>query len=170
MEATREYTNGEVTVVWKPRTCIHSEKCWRGLPQVFKPKEKPWIDASGASSEAIIKQVNNCPSGALSYYMNTEGKKTESTMEKSEVKVIENGPLMVTNCEIVHKDGRKEVKEKATLCRCGHSANKPFCDGSHKGTDFKPVPFVAETTGTVTLCGCKKTDDGPWCDGSHLLY
>lgn len=55
-------------------------------------------------------------------------------------------------------------------CSCGKSKNQPFCDGAHKGTDFKPIPFVAETTGTVTLCGCKKTDDGPWCDGSHLLY
>lgn len=136
MEATREYTNGEVTVVWKPRTCIHSEKCWRGLPQVFKPKEKPWIDTDGASSEAIINQVKNCPSGALSYYINGEENKTVDAMTKSEVTVLENGPLLVTNCEIIHKDGTKEIKEKASLCRCGHSANKPFCDGSHKREGF----------------------------------
>lgn len=55
-------------------------------------------------------------------------------------------------------------------CSCGKSKNQPFCDGSHAGTSFEPVAFVAETTGTVTLCGCKKTDDGPYCDGSHLLY
>ena len=55
-------------------------------------------------------------------------------------------------------------------CSCGKSKNQPFCDGSHEGTSFKPVPFVAEATGTMTLCGCKKTDDEPFCDGSHLLY
>ena len=136
MEAVKEYTNGEVTVVWKPRTCIHSEKCWRGLPHVFKPKDKPWIDTAGASTEEIIAQVNKCPSGALSFYINAEGKNEETVLSKTEVKVVENGPLIVTNCEIVHKDGSKEVKEKASLCRCGHSANKPFCDGSHKREGF----------------------------------
>ncbi|QSE99278.1 (4Fe-4S)-binding protein [Fulvivirga lutea] len=136
MEPVKEYTNGEVTIVWKPKTCIHSEKCWRGLPEVFKPKEKPWIDAEGASTDEIVSQVKKCPSGALSYYMNNEENKKE--MSKIEVTVLENGPLMVSGgCEITHKDGTKETKEKAAFCRCGHSANKPFCDGSHKAEDFK---------------------------------
>lgn len=55
-------------------------------------------------------------------------------------------------------------------CACGKSQNQPFCDGSHKGTSIEPVPFVAETTGTMSLCGCKKTDDEPFCDGSHLMF
>ncbi len=65
-----------------------------------------------------------------------------------------------------------EVKEGKQYfwCSCGKSKNQPFCDGSHAGTSFEPVPFVAEKTGTMSLCGCKKTDDGPHCDGAHLLY
>ncbi len=55
-------------------------------------------------------------------------------------------------------------------CSCGKSQKQPFCDGSHEGTSFQPVPYVAETSGTVSFCGCKKTDDHPYCDGSHLLY
>lgn len=72
---TKKYSNGQITVVWKPGICQHSTICWKGaggLLQVFNPKEKPWINMDGASSERIIAQVNKCPSGALSYYYNEE--------------------------------------------------------------------------------------------------
>jgi len=68
---TKHYFNGEITIVWKPNVCIHSTKCWRGkegLPEVFDPKVKPWINPNGASSERIIQQIDRCPSGALSYF------------------------------------------------------------------------------------------------------
>ncbi len=71
-KSTHTYTNGEITIVWKPDTCIHSTLCWKGLLNVFNPKKRPWIDANGASSEEIIEQVKKCPSGALSYYRNDE--------------------------------------------------------------------------------------------------
>ena len=138
MEPKIEYTNGEVTVVWKPKTCIHSEVCWRGLPTVFKPKEKKWIVTEGASTQEIVNQVKNCPSGALSYYINADGKEKQEKMDNIQIKVIENGPLRITgNLEITHKDGTVEIKENAaSFCRCGHSSNKPFCDGSHKKEGF----------------------------------
>lgn len=138
MGKDKEYSNGDVTIVWKPDMCIHSEKCWRGLPSVFNPKSRPWINAEGASSQEIIDQVKNCPSGALSYYTTSDKSKNENTMSEVKAQVIENGPFIVSGgIEIVHKDGTKEVKEKASFCRCGHSANKPFCDGSHKAAEFK---------------------------------
>lgn len=52
-------------------------------------------------------------------------------------------------------------------CACGRSANQPFCDGSHKGTDFVPVRHAAEKAATVWFCGCKRTGGVPLCDGSH---
>lgn len=63
---TKEYSNGEVTIVWKPEKCIHSGICVKTLPQVYNPKEKPWIKAENASPEELIMQVSKCPSGALS--------------------------------------------------------------------------------------------------------
>jgi len=71
-QKTFHYTNGEVTIVWKPDLCIHSGNCVRGLSDVFKSKEKPWITPEGATKERIIEQVKKCPSGALSYFMNKE--------------------------------------------------------------------------------------------------
>lgn len=52
-------------------------------------------------------------------------------------------------------------------CACGRSANQPWCDGSHKGSDFEPVSITAEENGTVYLCGCKRTGNAPYCDGTH---
>ena len=76
-KSTHSYTNGEITIVWKPDTCIHSTLCWKGLMQVFNPRKRPWIDAKAASTEQIIDQVNKCPSGALSYFRNDEERKED---------------------------------------------------------------------------------------------
>lgn len=62
---THSYTNGEVTVIWKPDICMHSTVCWKGLLRVFNPKQRPWIKMDGASAEQIIEQIKKCPSGAL---------------------------------------------------------------------------------------------------------
>ena len=136
----KEYTNGEVTIVWKPHLCIHSEKCVHTLPDVYNPKERPWIKPNNASTEAIIAQVKTCPSAALTYYMNdgTTEQENEETME-TKIEVSENGPLLVHgNCQIVHIDGQTETKKRTTaFCRCGVSANKPFCDGSHITAKFE---------------------------------
>ena len=67
---TKKYTNGEVTIVWQNAVCIHSANCVRGLPEVFDVKKTPWINVEGASTERMIEQVNKCPSGALTFYMN----------------------------------------------------------------------------------------------------
>lgn len=66
MSAKKEYTNGEVTVIWEPGKCIHSGVCVKGLPQVFKPREKPWIQMGAVSADDIKAQVRACPSGAIS--------------------------------------------------------------------------------------------------------
>ncbi|HMU45480.1 MAG TPA: (4Fe-4S)-binding protein [Chitinophagaceae bacterium] len=63
---TIRYTKDEITVLWKPNVCIHSGICARGLPGVFDPKRRPWIDLSQAEKQQIIDQVKKCPSGALS--------------------------------------------------------------------------------------------------------
>jgi uncharacterized Fe-S cluster protein YjdI len=137
MEKIIEYTNDEVTIVWKPETCIHSAKCVHGLPEVFKPKEKRWIQIENATTDAIVNAVKACPSGALSYYMNADGKpqdKKEVQPEATKVEVIDGGPLMVHgSINLKHSDGSEELKKRTTaFCRCGKTSNGPFCDGSHK--------------------------------------
>ncbi len=74
MGKTVEYTNGEVTVIWEPERCMHSGICFSLLPEVYKPKERPWINPENCSTEKFIEQIGMCPSAALSYRMNNEKK------------------------------------------------------------------------------------------------
>ncbi|RYE25763.1 MAG: hypothetical protein EOP51_03025 [Sphingobacteriales bacterium] len=136
---TKEYSNGEITVVWKPGQCIHSTLCWKGLIGVFNPKKRPWVDIQGAGTNNIKDQVEKCPSGALSYFMNKAGEAKPAIAVETTVEVTANGPLLVYgNITVKNKNGAEEKKYKVTaLCRCGASANKPYCDGSHVKTGFK---------------------------------
>jgi uncharacterized Fe-S cluster protein YjdI len=148
MQKTFKYTNGEVTVVWKPDTCIHSTLCWKGLHDVFDPTRRPWITPDASTTDKIIAQVRQCPSGALSYFMNAEGAAApaeptrDPVAEAAHITNIElrpNGPIVINNeCMIKHSDGREETRSaKVFLCRCGASSNKPFCDGTHKKIGFE---------------------------------
>lgn len=136
-EKVVHYDHQKLRVIWKPKTCIHSEKCWRGLPEVFKPKERKWIQIEGTDHQKLMDQIGHCPSGALSYEVIGE-QQAEKDTETIQVQVFENGPLMVNGpIEVLGKDGTTESKAKAAFCRCGASANKPYCDGSHNKIDFK---------------------------------
>lgn len=137
----KTYTNGEVTVFWKPEMCMHSTKCFHSLPEVFNPAIRPWVQLDKSSSDKIIETVKNCPSGALSFKYNDEQKSEKvQPMENPSVRieVTNNGPLMVTgSAVIINKDGTETIKEgKFALCRCGQSTRKPFCDGTHKTLTF----------------------------------
>ena len=139
-EQIKEYTNAKITVVWKRGICIHSENCWRGLVSVFNPKNRPWVNMEGATTEEIIRQVEKCPSGALTWYKKDASKEVGSDRFEASathpvhIEVVPNGPIRVSgNVDITHSDGRIEKREGLTaLCRCGQSSNKPFCDGTHK--------------------------------------
>lgn len=138
----KEYSNGEVTVVYDSELCIHSGECFKGLPLVFQPGTRPWIKMNGSDTESIIKQVQKCPSRALSFYMNCPEKDKEpiKALETGRnVELMKNGPLLLEGpITLVHSDGKREALENASyFCRCGASKNKPFCDGSHKEVGFK---------------------------------
>ena len=141
-EISKKYSNEDITIVWKPSVCIHSTLCWKGekgLKQVFNPMEKPWIKPEGAPTAEIIERINNCPSGALSFYYNNEQNKTTETKAESIVEAMPNGPLLVYgNITVKHSNGDTVQKNKVTaFCRCGQSANKPYCDGTHTKIGFK---------------------------------
>lgn len=137
-EITKNYSNGELTIVWKPKTCIHAAECVNALPQVYQPNEKPWIKIENASTAELKAQIMKCPSGALSYFMNEEENKESETLE-TKVEVMENGPLLVYGTlKVTDKKGNSEIKNKTTaFCRCGQSNNKPYCDGAHIKAGFK---------------------------------
>ena len=139
----KEYSNGEITVVYQADLCIQSGVCAKGLSLVFKPGEQPWIKMDAASKEEIMQQVQKCPTKALSFYVNIPEKKRSEEPVAIEsgfkVKVLTKGPLMIEGpITLINTNGQREIKFGETFfCRCGTSSNKPFCDGSHNDVDFK---------------------------------
>ncbi|MGB1003982.1 MAG: (4Fe-4S)-binding protein [Salibacteraceae bacterium] len=135
-EITKKYIKDELTILWKPKKCIHAAVCVKMLPEVYNPKERPWLKQENASVAELKAQINECPSGALSYIDSTE-KTTISSSVKATIKP--NGPMLIKgDIELTGMDGSVENRSGMTaICRCGASANKPFCDGSHAKVGFK---------------------------------
>lgn len=139
-EIIKEYENGDMTIIWKPKTCIHAATCVKTLPEVYDPQGKPWIKPENASIEELKSQINNCPSGALSYRMKGEaGVELASSNKATSVNVKANGPLLVHGTLLItDQEGVEHKKNKITaFCRCGASENKPYCDGGHNKIGFK---------------------------------
>jgi uncharacterized Fe-S cluster protein YjdI len=157
----RRYTNGEITVYWKPDACVHASHCYRELIDVFDPGRRPWIDMYGASTLEIIETVNMCPTEALTWKWNDEEKNKEVDAAHSNhinfmrpelmdpgndlveekpatVKIMPDGPMVISGSfTLLYSGNKKEVNDSIiSLCRCGVSNHMPFCDGAHRKTGF----------------------------------
>lgn len=132
----RRYSGEQVDIQYNIKRCIHAAECVTRLSEVFDNKRKPWIQANGASAERIAEVIERCPSGAL-HYERKDGGAPEATPSLNAVVVWHQGPLQFTGD--LHIEGATvdvQGETRATLCRCGASHSKPFCDNTHKDIDF----------------------------------
>ena len=155
----REYTNGEITVFWKPSKCIHATTCFRELIEVYNPRKRPWVNMKGASTERIIEVTDKCPTQAIFWKYNKdidhvpssiplgeemtpESVLEDKTKEESAdaiIQIMKNGPILVEgDFKIFGQDGNElKTSIMTSFCRCGHSQSQPYCDGSHRKIGFK---------------------------------
>ena len=135
--SNRAYVGEKITVYDNRGLCAHAGVCIRDLASVFRLKQSPWIDPDQASVDDIKAVVDNCPSGALSY--STKDSQTVSDNSDVTITITPNGPYKITGefemADVEVYDGAS--KNTRTLCRCGHSKNKPYCDGAHLNSDFQ---------------------------------
>jgi len=131
------YRGKRITIYDNRAICAHAGYCSDGLKSVFRYGVEPWIEPDGAAVDEVIETIGKCPSGALSYAI--EGKEGVPPERPPKVTVTDNGPYAVTGgIELVNVEfGDGASREHYTLCRCGASANKPFCDGSHWRVELK---------------------------------
>jgi CDGSH-type Zn-finger protein/uncharacterized Fe-S cluster protein YjdI len=136
-DVEREYRNNQIVVHWEPRLCIHAGFCFRGLPAVFKPNDHPWVTLDGADADQIAQVVLACPTGAL-HFERLDGGPQEQPEDETTIKLQVNGPLYLRGKVRIVGPGNHVIREdtRVALCRCGASANKPFCDGSHFRVGF----------------------------------
>ena len=132
------YDGKMITIHDNRGVCSHYGACTELSPKVFNGKSEPWINPDAQEPEETIKTIRKCPSGALSYTINGKLYKDRSE-NMPEIITSKDGPLWVRGCpEFKDSDNNKpESKEHFTLCRCGGSRNKPFCDGQHWYIKFK---------------------------------
>ena len=135
-ERIRTYEHEGLTVTYAPGLCIHAEECVRGLPNVFDPRRRPWIDPSQADAASIAATIRRCPTGAL-HYMATDAVPAETPDDDVTVEAVAEGPLYVRgDIRIAGPDGETTTETRVALCRCGASENKPYCDNSHLTAGF----------------------------------
>ena len=159
--ARRDYVGDGIVVHWDSDRCEHSMRCFTGLPAVFDTEKRPWVDVTGASAEAIAATVDTCPSRALTYSrtdrapLGPNGVNLPPPLEDGEqptghgteeraldppttVTPRQDGPVVVegTICVVGPDGAAVEHTGRTFLCRCGGSADKPLCDGTHKRIGF----------------------------------
>ncbi len=135
------YRGKRITIFDNRAICAHAGVCTDTLASVWRMDEEPWIDPDGAAVEAIVETIRNCPSGALSYAI--EGTEGPQPGAAAAIHATPDGPYRVTGGVALEGVAWAEgsARDRFTLCRCGASKNKPFCDGSHWDAGFKdPAP------------------------------
>lgn len=114
--------------------CAHAGVCTDNLPEVFRIGQEPWIDPDGAEAARVAQVVARCPSGALSYTLNQ--RLYRDTGDAESISFAPNGPYVVCGAQLEGVDPPQGFSDHCTLCRCGGSKNKPFCDGTHWNLKF----------------------------------
>jgi CDGSH-type Zn-finger protein/ferredoxin/uncharacterized Fe-S cluster protein YjdI len=203
----RRYDAEDITISYDLKRCIHAEECVHGLPRVFDPGRRVWVDATQANAGEIANIVQRCPTGAL-HFRRTDGGVEEPTPGRNEVRITPDGPLYFRGELEIHTPTAVLKETRAALCRCGASRNKPFCDNSHANIAFRASgesgmtatageteggllrilpatngPCVVEGSFTlvgsdglaraacgprVAFCRCGHSRNKPFCDGSHV--
>lgn len=129
---TRVYERDELAVLWDATKCIHVATCMLALPEVFDSRRRPWVDIDAADADEIARAVRLCPTGALKIEAHGDFP-AEEPDDPTTIRVTRAGPLYVRGrVQVVTEDGDVLEEHRVALCRCGASANKPFCDNSHR--------------------------------------
>jgi CDGSH-type Zn-finger protein len=136
----KNYVGKEITIHDNRKICSHAAECVNQLQSVFNLNARPWINPDAARIEEIINTIRKCPSGALSYSIDGVEYRDQNE-RKPQVTVSKDGPYLITGGIDLIGDNIQfaegSSKEHYSLCRCGASNNKPFCDGMHRTINFK---------------------------------
>ena len=140
------YRGSDIEVSFDLDLCIHIGECLRGHAAVFDAHRRPWIAPDEADADTVAEVVERCPSGALLYSRHDGGHERHG---ETTVTPMRDGPLLVVGeIQVRRPDGTTLTLPRATLCRCGFSNHKPFCDNQHLAVGFRAPgqPFVIHTS------------------------
>lgn len=128
------YEGERIEVTYDAARCLHAAECVRGLPAVFDVAKRAWITPDAADAEALAAVIRRCPTGALHYTLR-DGE-PEGPSVPTRIRFPEGGPLLIEGD--LELDGKRETR--AAICRCGESANQPYCDRSGPCRQWQYTP------------------------------
>ncbi len=148
-EAISRYEGQELTIIYERALCMHAAECGRSEGELFDASKDPWCTPDATPLKEATGIVERCPSGALRY--ERKDGVSEATPTTNEMMVSPSGPVYLRgDIALRRPDGSTTKHTRVALCRCGESANKPFCDGAHTKAVFRDNGAVGAT--------------GPGCD------
>jgi CDGSH-type Zn-finger protein/uncharacterized Fe-S cluster protein YjdI len=141
-----DFPGKDIDVHFDKSLCIGVAECGRASGDLFQKGRSPWCMPDASTPAEAREIVERCPSGALSY-TDKVGGTAEQVPAENCVTVVSDGPLYATGD--LHIEGAPEekpgLKTRAALCRCGQSKNKPFCDNSHRDSNFRDYGAVGDS-------------------------
>lgn len=159
----RSYSNGEITVFWCARDCVHATTCYNSLRSVFDPLKRPWVNMGGAPTDQILEIIEKCPSKALTFRWNDEQKNQSETSSKLFVgnasDFINNGAHSVASSE----DSAQEACQASINIR----PNGPIVvSGNFEVRNHRDAKMGSWKM--VSICRCGRSGNLPHCDGTHF--
>ena len=158
----RHYTNGEITVYWKPSTCIHSSVCYTKLLEVFNPRKRPWVNMEGSTTDKIIGVINECPTDALTWKWNDE-EKNEQVTEKDYNHVknrMKDGTASFDKRETEVSEAIEQPVSMQLMADGPIVVEGNFMITTSTGSQLKMMKMTS-------FCRCGQSGNMPFCDGSH---
>lgn len=145
--SNKTYQGKDIDVTFELKRCIHAAECGRRLQSVFDVAKRPWAQPDNATADQVQATIDHCPSGALKYVRH-DGGPQEQRPDKNIVVVTDSGEYQLHgDVQLMTMAGETLVEEyRLTLCRCGESSNKPFCDNAHRKVGFVAPSHVADNT------------------------
>lgn len=150
---SKTYHGKDIDVTFELKRCIHAAECGNRLRSVFDVANRPWVQPDNATAAQVQEAIEHCPSGALKYVRH-DGGAQEKRPEKNLIVVLDSGEYQLHgDVQITTMDGETVAEEyRTTLCRCGESSNKPFCDNTHRKARFSaPSKVVDNAAATADL-------------------
>ena len=141
----KTYQGRDIDVTFELKRCIHAAECGRRLQEVFDTAKRPWVQPDNATADQVQETIDHCPSGALKYVRH-DGGTQEQRPDKNIIVVTDSGEYQLHgDVQLMTMGGETLVEEyRLTLCRCGESNNKPFCDNTHRKARFVAPSQVAD--------------------------
>ena len=161
----KQFPGEKITVSWDERLCIHVAECGKADDDLFVAGREPWCQPDSVDPQRVVAVCERCPSGALSV-SDASGASVEQAPDRNTVQIINDGPLYVRGQIALQgaPDDMPGIRHRVALCRCGNSANKPFCDNSHRagfedaGAIGESGPGFDDAAGPLSISAAK---DGP---------